>query len=191
MDQVIKTLAYGDIPPLLAPGQGWNAESINALWAALAESPAVIVKVSKTPGGARRAAQHLRDQLGRPKEFEVQVVDKTKVVLCRKLTLDDLPGPPPPWHELYSPALWMDLDEAQEVFGYTRAYIGTLAGRYGIESKVWNGAGAKLFKRDQMMMLGERGRKTLKRRAETARLAKEARRRGRQVAVFVDPVPGR
>lgn len=182
MDQLVKALAYGSVPPILAPRERWSAEKIDLLWAMMADQAAVLVKVLGTPTSAKNAAQRLRDDIGLDGQFEVRVVDKTRVMLCRKIALHELPPPPPPWHMLYPPHLWMDLDEAQALFGYNRGYIGQLAKRYGIESRVWNGAGAKLFKRDQMLLLGERGRKTLKAKVDIAR------RRSAQVTVrYNDP----
>ena len=184
MDQLIKTLAYGSVPPLLAPGERWSTEKIHMLWAMMADQAAVLVKVTKTQQSAKHAAQKLRDDIGLDGQFEVRVVDRTRIMLCRKPKLHALPPPPPAWHALYPPSVWMDLDEAQEIFGYSRAYLGQLAKRFGIEEKIWNGAGAKLFRRDQMMLLGERGRKTLKAKAALAR------RRSSQVQVrYNDPVP--
>lgn len=162
-DELIRTIAYGQVQPLLKPGEQWSSAKVQELWARLAVFPAACVKIHASPGSARVSATNLRKQLRGTDGYEVKVIG-CQVVVFTKTYLRDLPPPPPEWHRYHDPRQWMDMAEAREILGVTRARVSQLVRQHGVRTKPVNALGKLIYDRPGIVALTKR-QKWRKRRA--------------------------
>lgn len=156
-DEIRRFLAYGRMPPMMAPGQRWvYPDTFIRLNELLAARPVVCVWDMRTRSFAELKRNWLNKHVD-TRAYVCRVEASTQVLVYHRAHWERLTGGHvDDWRMKYSPYEWCTMEEACIRTGYTLDTMKVYLWKHNVESRQINRYGARVYLKSDIEALATR-----------------------------------